>query len=79
MNIQTCSFVPVSEVFNGSRKTAKFFSAGEYDFTWGANNRSLITKERLLEAIESLEDVDTTKVVERIKSLPDDVYIDLEN
>jgi hypothetical protein len=58
MNIQTCRFVNVTDIFEGFPKLKKKFDEGDnYDFSWGDNNRSMIDAQTLRDALENADGV----------------------
>ena len=93
LNIQTCKFVDSSEVFEGELSSVRDVLFENGSFSWGDNNRSLVSKIRLLEAMSLIdaEEDDTfddflfcteetlDRAKRRVEALPDDVYIDLES
>lgn len=87
MTVQTAQFVDMSDIFEGYPNVAQAFAAADnHPFTWGDNNRSLVSKERFKDTLDeacedddNVSDDDLTVVKDRIDSIPDDVYIDLEN
>lgn len=85
MKTQTCQFVTASDVFRGQNLAWDAFFNSEPNCTWGGNNRTLVTPDVIIDSLE-LTDFDAgdeerqvTKVVERLKNIPEGVYIDLEN
>lgn len=84
ITVRTCHFVLFSEVFSGLSLARNVFINGDPECSWGNNNRTMITAQQIIENIEDEGDGDETKVeigtaVERLKSIPEGVYIDLEN
>jgi len=82
MTKQTCEFIPSSEVFADAPQAFDLLSYTNR-FTWGDNNRSLVTAARILEALdlaaadgEEQKQVDI--VIKRLESLGE-TYVDLEN
>jgi hypothetical protein len=61
MKIETCSFIPISSIWDTNANTEfarnAFNAASEnFDFTWGSNNRSLVDAFTFGEAVaESLD------------------------
>jgi hypothetical protein len=85
MNIQTCKFVGASEIFDGLGLAWDVFINSDPDCTWGDNNRSMVTADVIVDALE-LSDIDegeqerqVNAVLERLKEIPQDVYVDLES
>lgn len=85
MKTQTCQFVTASEVFKGYGLAWDVFINCEPRCTWGDNNRSLVTPDVVIDALEDSEpdagkqEQQVAQVVERLKKIPEGVYIDLEN
>lgn len=91
MNIKSCNFVEASEVFKDCIKAWDLFSESNPDCTWGDNNRTLVTKDVIINAIENVIDIDdednepascsfqVKKLFGRLDELPEYTYIDLEN
>jgi hypothetical protein len=85
MKTQTCQFVTASEVFEGQNLALEAFINSDPGCTWGDNNRSLVTPDVIIDSLE-LTDFDEGEeekqinvVLERLKGLPEGVYVDLEN
>jgi hypothetical protein len=79
MKIDKCLFVCGSDVFRGCRETWLAFSESDPDCSWGNNNRSLVSRDFLLTALDEVDAKGVEVVRERIERLPVEVYIDLEN
>jgi hypothetical protein len=85
MNIQTCKFVSASEIFEGLGLAWDVFINGDPDCTWGDNNRSLVTSDVIVDSLELTdlnegnEERQVNLVLERLKEVPQDVYVDLES
>lgn len=86
MKIETCQYVPASDVFKDCPKAWSIFIDSDPDCSWGNNNRTLVTKEVILLAIENYwydEDEENEDgrgtVADRLESLDESVYVDLEN
>lgn len=94
LDVQTCKFVPVTDVV--PEKWRPWFFEGFVDgadFSWGDNNRTMITKDRFAEHAEDFlfsmydDEKEQRKVTEdeigewlnKVRAIPADVYIDLEN
>lgn len=57
MNVKTLSYVNVSDVFrNASRLWEAFTEYGDWPFTWGDNEYSLIDADRLIYVLEEIVD-----------------------
>lgn len=83
MEIKTCKFVEVSDVFAKHGLAWDVFVNSNPNCSWGDNNRSLVTPDVIIDALEdaSCDGVvrkQVNAVVERLKSLGQ-TYIDLEN
>lgn len=84
MKKETCEFVRASEVFSGCRKAWDAFCQSEPECTWGSNNRSLVTPDVIITALESCcpeEEEDQPEietVIARLEGLGQ-TYVDLEN
>ena len=82
MNIKTCQYVEASEVFKGFGLALDVFVNSDPNCTWGNNNRSMVTPDVIIDALENSDEEEQTqvkKVVKILKSLPQDMYVDLEN
>jgi hypothetical protein len=85
MNIQTCKFVSASEIFKGLDRAWDVFINSDPQCTWGDNNRSLVTADVIVDAIEQSDidegeqDRQVNAVLEKLKEIPQDVYVDLES
>lgn len=85
MNIKTCQYVEASEVFKGFGLAWDVFINSDPPCTWGDNNRSMVTKDVIVDALENSdlnvgpEARQVEQVVKILDSLPPDMYVDLEN
>ena len=90
MNIETCKFVAVSGLIPETWKDWFFPNISDSaPFSWGDNNRTMITKDRFLDHIEPIlidvevegdvEEEEREAFVRSIELIPPDVYIDMEN
>jgi hypothetical protein len=91
MNVKSCQFVEATEVFKDCMKAYDIFCVSEPDCSWGDNNRTMVSRDVIVNAIESFSDVDdeeddsnstneqVKKVFERLNNLNVHTYIDLEN
>ena len=82
--INTCSFVNFSDVHNNELSVTLWDKIiADAPFTWGDNNRSMITASYLLDYInDCIGDNKRRKGVARILSILEDLgetYVDLEN
>lgn len=85
MKTQTCQFVEATEVFKDQNLAWDAFVNSEPNCTWGDSNRTLVTPDVIIDSLE-LTDFDAgdeenqiNAVLERLKGLPEGVYVDLEN
>lgn len=85
MNIKTCQYVEASEVFKGFSMAWEVFIESDPKCSWGDNNRSMVTPDFIIEAMEDSdlnkgnEEKQVKQVVKILRSLPQDIYVDLEN
>ena len=85
MKTQTCQFVSASEVFRGHALAWDLFVNSDPRCTWGENNRSMVTPDVIVDALEDSEPDEgkegnqVAQVIERLKNIPEGVYVDLEN
>ena len=85
MNIKTCQYVEASEVFKGFGLAWDVFINSDPSCTWGDNNRSMVTKDVIVDALENSdlnvgpEARQVEQVVKILNALPPDMYVDLEN
>lgn len=85
MNIKTCQYVEASEVFKGFGLAWDVFINSDPPCTWGDNNRSMVTTDVIIDALENSdmnvgsESRQVEQVVKILESLPQDMYVDLEN
>jgi hypothetical protein len=96
MNIHTLKAVNASDFFQDFPVLMKILSdGGQYNFSWGDNNHSLVDIDTLVDALDDQihndedEDYDEEKVavsqadwdkfMVHVDAIPKDVYIDLEN
>ena len=85
MKVQQCEFVPASEIFEGQGLAWDVFINSDPKCTWGDNNRSLVTPDVIIDALENSdlnagnEEKQVNLVVHSLKNLPEGIYIDLEN
>lgn len=87
LNIQAAPYVPASDIFKDQGNAWDLFFNGEPDCTWGDNNRTLVTPETISncldECLECADDQATedevATVKKRLESIPQGVYVDLEN
>jgi hypothetical protein len=85
MKTQTCQFVEATEVFKGHPLAWELFLDSNPNCTWGDNNRSMVSPDVVIDALEDSEpdagdqEKQVGQVVERLKKIPEGVYVDLEN
>ena len=85
MNIKTCNFIEASEVFDGFGLAWDVFNNSNPNCTWGDNNRSMVTTDVIIDAMENSdvnvgnEEKQVKQVIKILLSLPEDLYVDLEN
>lgn len=82
--VQTVEFIPISDLLekNDTSGDLLYNISEGAPFTWGDNNRSLVTVHRLLEHCEdALSDSgeDGERFIAALKALPHLLYIDMEN
>lgn len=75
----TCKFVLSSDLFRGYGKLSSQLSESEPDFTWGSNNRSLVTVEVLLNHLDGVGVEYSKKFAQRCREIGLQTYVDLEN
>ncbi len=91
MNVKSCQFVEATEVFKDCMQAYDMFCVSEPACSWGDNNRTMVSRDVIVNAIESFSDVDdeeddsnptneqVKRVFERLNTLNVHTYIDLEN
>ena len=85
MNIKTCRYVEASEIFKGFGLDWDVFINSDPNCTWGDNNRSMVTPDVIINALEESdlnvgnEANQVEQVIKILDSLEPDVYVDLEN
>jgi hypothetical protein len=84
MNIKTCRYVGASEIFKGLSLAWEVFCNSNADCTWGDNNRSMVTADVIINAIEKndmteAEAIEVEKAYKILDSLDPEVYVDLES
>jgi hypothetical protein len=85
MNIKTCQYVEASEIFKGYGLAWDVFINSDPDCSWGDNNRSLVSVDVIIDNLENTdfdsgnEQCQVEQVIKILKSIPLDVYVDLEN
>ena len=91
MNVKSCQFVEATEVFKDCMQAYDMFCVSEPACSWGDNNRTMVSRDVIENAIESFSDVDdeeddsnstneqVKKVLKRLNNLNVHTYIDLEN
>lgn len=85
MKTKTCKYVDVNEIFKDYGLAWDVFVNSDPGCTWGDNNKSLVTPDVIIDALEESdlnvgnEQRQVEMVVERLKNLESDVYVNLEN
>lgn len=85
MKTKTCQFVEASEVFKNFGLAWDVFINSDPKCTWGGNNRSMVTPDVLINSMENSdlnvgpEQQHVAQVVEILRKLSPNTYIDLEN
>jgi hypothetical protein len=92
MKIKTVEFVEASDIFRDCPQMWEVFLNSSPDCSWGDNNRSMVTKDVIIEALEKtvdresstqMDDEASPKEIEevflRLDSLPENMLIDMEN
>lgn len=74
MQINTCKYIEASCLFNGCNDIWSVFVNSEANCSWGQNNRSLVTKDVIVDALDNV--IDRTEVVNGTYSTVDDVELD---
>lgn len=81
----SCEFILSSDLFADFKEIAAGMAESDPDFTWGCNNRSLITITDLLNHIDNsdFDDYADEAMIEKFrnfcKEIGVDTYVDLEN
>lgn len=80
---QTCEFVPSSELFAGKegKRIWNQFVECNQDFSWGGNNRSLVTVEAILDCLDNsaIDYSNSNGFKKKCREIGMQTYIDLEN
>lgn len=88
MKIETCQFIPVTSIVPKQWGDWFYGTLSEgAPFTWGDNNRSLVSKSRFLQHVQDvlilgendLTQEDFDEFIKTVESIDDEIYIDLEN
>jgi hypothetical protein len=80
MPIQTIKCIPVSYLIPTSLGLEVWEKISDAPFSWGDNNHSLVSPiDFAVHCEEKLDDIKYKKLLKKIRSIPQDVYIDLEN
>jgi len=82
--LQTCSFIAASDLFRGLDALWSFFAESDPPFSWGSNNRTLISSCDLVSYLDSCVLDEPAEALfdtlaDRVNALSTDVYVDLEN
>ncbi len=84
MKVHVAKFVLASDLFGGMDSLHEALSDSDPPFSWGDNNRSLVTAETIWRHLDG-EDIGAEsarqKLRRRIESLPEqyNTYVDMEN
>lgn len=87
MPIQACNYIEASCVFKDCPFAWEVFSDSDPDCTWGSNNRTMITPDVIIDALENADDCTAVQrkqiktVLLRLSKFDKwgEPYIDLEN
>jgi len=78
--VHVCKFVNLSDLFkNLPESVYEQLAESDPDFTWGENNRSLITIERLLDHMDAAGIDYPEEFKDMCNKLGLEMYVDLEN
>ena len=80
--IQTIKCIPVSYLIPVSMLALEVWEkiSSDAPFSWGDNNHSLVSPiDFAVHCEEKLDDIKYKKLLKKIRSIPQDVYIDMEN
>jgi hypothetical protein len=58
MNVKSCQFVEATEVFKDCMKAWDIFCESNPDCSWGDNNRTMVSRDVIVNAIESFFDAE---------------------
>lgn len=86
IKVYQCSYVKSSDVFAGLQLAWEAFSNSDPDCSWGDNNRTMVTEDVIRTVLDNVipddypgGEAQIAEAITRLKALPRDVYIDLEN
>lgn len=85
MIVKSCKFVEASSIFKNYGLAWDVFINSDPKCTWGDNNRSMVTPDVIIDALENSdlnvgnEESQVRFVVERLKNIEPNTYVDLEN
>jgi len=84
MKKHTCSFVSGAEMFKGLSALWSHLCESDSSFSWGGNNRSLVTASSILDHFDNtVMEGKTEKQCETFRSRAEEIgmetYVDLEN
>lgn len=85
MNIKTCSYIDVSDLFEECQDAWQIFMDSDPPVTWGDANRTMVSTDSMIFMLEDCFSDDNQisqqidLVLRRVKNLSYDIYIDLEN
>jgi hypothetical protein len=77
-----CRFVLASQLFRGLNKLWDELVESDPPFTWGDNNRSLVTADDIVRALEDwsrVSEKQLSQLRKRINAIGWQTYVDLEN
>lgn len=77
--IHVCCYIPASEFFANFPEVWEELSNSDPNFTWGDNNRSLVTVERIVQHLDASHIDYPEAFEEHYKEYVPEDYIDLEN
>jgi len=77
--IHVCCYIPASEFFTNFPEVWEELSNSDPNFTWGDNNRSLVTVERIVQHLDASHIDYPEAFEEHYKEYVPEDYIDLEN
>lgn len=86
MKRRTAEYVEATDLFEGCNLAWESFCDGDPDCSWGNNNRTLVTADTIFDVLNEVDVEEGMElkrqidiVLDRIGTLGDDFYVDLEN
>lgn len=89
MNIETCQFIRMSNLFKDAPQALDAFHRLDHDCTWGTNDKTLIDAQYIAGALETILqewegkptnlDKQCNLVIGRCDKLTQDILVDLES